>query len=118
MSELTSQPVNQSTTTGNPQSEIRNPQSATPIALAIRPERVHPRYLVAGRAPVVEAVSIAALEPGRRYALSGLPWPVRVRLISGRQPEDLDRLRRIAEDLLGVVEPDDAPDALPIGNRK
>ena len=63
-------------------------------------EAIAPEYLVAGKAPTVEAKLIEVdgrLTPvGRVYVLSGLPWACHVQLNGAGLP-DVDRLRLLLE---------------------
>ena len=65
-----------------------------------RAEAIAAEYLVAGKAPPVEAM-LADLDErltpaGRLYELSGLPWPCHIQLNGAGLP-DVDRLRLLLE---------------------
>jgi len=85
--------------------------------LAIRPERIAERHLVAGRPPAVRARLVAEARIGhvaeRRYDVQGLPFGLGVWLWRGEPAGDGGRLREIAEAAL-AAEPKElrAADAL------
>jgi len=76
--------------------------------ISLRAEAIAPAYLVADKAPAIQAELVALdgrLTPAaRHYRLSGLPWDCHVQLNYGGSP-DVDRLRLLIEtDLAEVVE--------------
>lgn len=82
--------------------QIIKPDGLRPLAL--RAERIDPKFLVAGKPPDAQ-VRIDPDRPWERpefrhYRIDGLPWPVRVQLNWRDPAEDAERLRDAAESVL------------------